>query len=51
MLPRDNRKASPELLAIFEQLVEAAVKYKKLQPAILKDGNLRSHRAVLRGRI
>ena len=28
--PRDHRKVSPELLAIFEELVEAAAKYKKL---------------------
>jgi hypothetical protein len=31
MVPRDNRNASPELLAIFEELVEVAMKYKKLE--------------------
>lgn len=30
LLPKDHRKVRPEILAIFEELVEAAAKYKRL---------------------
>ena len=32
LLPRDHRKVRPEILEVFGELVEAAVKYKRLTP-------------------